>query len=235
MLLGSRDRRGADRVGAAGHGRHRPQLRDRPDRDERASALPVAQFAAASVRACRTPACPNSRPNGAVYPLTPDELATAHDTIRDRVRCRAGRWLLRYHPRTHHARRASRTRPRAHAARRPCPSPAVASLYQSRAVPAGRQRADDRRANERQRLEGVPRGDAGGPVRTTASRSPARRSATASHLLDVCVDYVGRDGVGDMREIAGRFATASTLPIVLDSTEPAVLEAGSGDARRPRR
>jgi len=47
-----------------------------------------------------------------------------------------------------------------------------------------------------------------------------------SHLLDLCVDYVGRDGVADMREIAGRFATASTLPIMLDSTEPPVVEAG---------
>ncbi|HEY7224073.1 MAG TPA: methionine synthase [Micromonosporaceae bacterium] len=47
-----------------------------------------------------------------------------------------------------------------------------------------------------------------------------------SHLLDLCVDYVGRDGAADMREIAGRFATASTLPIMLDSTEPAVIEAG---------
>ncbi len=47
-----------------------------------------------------------------------------------------------------------------------------------------------------------------------------------AHLLDLCIDYVGRDGVADMRELAGRLATASTLPIVLDSTEPAVLEAG---------
>ena len=47
-----------------------------------------------------------------------------------------------------------------------------------------------------------------------------------AHLLDVCVDYVGRDGVADMREIAGRLATAATLPLVLDSTEPAVIEAG---------
>ena len=47
-----------------------------------------------------------------------------------------------------------------------------------------------------------------------------------SHLLDLCVDYVGRDGAADMHELAGRFATASTLPIMLDSTEPAVLEAG---------
>ncbi|MBA2552207.1 MAG: homocysteine S-methyltransferase family protein, partial [Geodermatophilaceae bacterium] len=47
-----------------------------------------------------------------------------------------------------------------------------------------------------------------------------------SHLLDVCIDYVGRDGVADMREIARRFATASTLPLMLDSTEPPVIEAG---------
>src|SRR5262249_10345765 len=43
---------------------------------------------------------------------------------------------------------------------------------------------------------------------------------------DVCVDYVGRDGVRDMREIAGRYATTSTLPLMLDSTEPPVIEAG---------
>lgn len=47
-----------------------------------------------------------------------------------------------------------------------------------------------------------------------------------AHMLDLSVDYVGRDGVKDMRELASRFATTSTLPIVLDSTEPAVLQAG---------
>lgn len=47
-----------------------------------------------------------------------------------------------------------------------------------------------------------------------------------AHMLDLCVDYVGRDGVADMDELAGRFATASTLPIVLDSTEVPVLRAG---------
>jgi 5-methyltetrahydrofolate--homocysteine methyltransferase len=45
-------------------------------------------------------------------------------------------------------------------------------------------------------------------------------------MLDLNVDYVGRDGVADMRELAGRFASASTLPIMLDSTEPPVIEAG---------
>jgi 5-methyltetrahydrofolate--homocysteine methyltransferase len=47
-----------------------------------------------------------------------------------------------------------------------------------------------------------------------------------AHVIDVCVDYVGRDGVSDMTELASRLATRSTLPLVLDSTEPAVIEAG---------
>ncbi|WP_295575641.1 methionine synthase [uncultured Microbacterium sp.] len=47
-----------------------------------------------------------------------------------------------------------------------------------------------------------------------------------AHLLDVCVDYVGRDGAADIREVVSRFASASTLPLVIDSTEPAVIQAG---------
>ena len=46
-----------------------------------------------------------------------------------------------------------------------------------------------------------------------------------SHVIDVCVDYVGRDGVVDMNEIASRFATQVSAPLVLDSTEPPVMEA----------
>ncbi|MEY4444844.1 MAG: hypothetical protein RL301_923, partial [Actinomycetota bacterium] len=47
-----------------------------------------------------------------------------------------------------------------------------------------------------------------------------------AHLLDLSVDYVGRNGVSDMAEIASRLATVSTLPIMLDSTEPQVIKAG---------
>ena len=47
-----------------------------------------------------------------------------------------------------------------------------------------------------------------------------------AHVLDVCVDYTGEDGVADMTEVASRFATQATLPIMLDSTEPPVIEAG---------
>src|SRR3954471_22051660 len=47
-----------------------------------------------------------------------------------------------------------------------------------------------------------------------------------AQVLDVCVDYVGEDGVEDMDEIASRFATQATIPLMLDSTEPQVIEAG---------
>jgi len=47
-----------------------------------------------------------------------------------------------------------------------------------------------------------------------------------SHVLDLCVDYVGRDGVADMDALAARYAREITVPLMLDSTEPAVIEAG---------
>ena len=47
-----------------------------------------------------------------------------------------------------------------------------------------------------------------------------------AHMLDLCVDYVGRDGAIDMSLLAEKLATSSTLPIVLDSTEPKVIKAG---------
>ncbi len=50
--------------------------------------------------------------------------------------------------------------------------------------------------------------------------------AESAHLVDVCVDYVGRDGTADMDEVASRFATQVPVPLVLDSTEPEVMEAG---------
>ena len=45
-----------------------------------------------------------------------------------------------------------------------------------------------------------------------------------SHLIDVCVDYTGADGVSDMEEVVSRFATQSTAPLVVDSTEAPVVE-----------
>ncbi len=46
-----------------------------------------------------------------------------------------------------------------------------------------------------------------------------------AHLVDVCVDYTGEDGVSDMDEVARRFATQVSVPLVIDSTEPPVVEA----------
>jgi 5-methyltetrahydrofolate--homocysteine methyltransferase len=50
--------------------------------------------------------------------------------------------------------------------------------------------------------------------------------AEGAHVLDLCVDYVGRDGREDMETLAARFATQVAAPLVLDSTEPPVMEAG---------
>ncbi|MGI9584497.1 MAG: methionine synthase [Acidimicrobiia bacterium] len=49
--------------------------------------------------------------------------------------------------------------------------------------------------------------------------------AEGAHLVDVCVDYVGRDGAEDIDPIAQRFSTEITVPMVIDSTEPPVMQA----------
>src|SRR5208282_722871 len=46
-----------------------------------------------------------------------------------------------------------------------------------------------------------------------------------SHLIDVCVDYTGADGVADMTEVASRFCTQSSVPLMVDSTEGPVARA----------
>ncbi len=47
-----------------------------------------------------------------------------------------------------------------------------------------------------------------------------------AHILDVNVDFVGRDGVADMHELASRLATAVKIPLMFDSTEWEKMEAG---------
>ena len=60
----------------------------------------------------------------------------------------------------------------------------------------------------------------------TCTAMATEQIKSGAHVLDVCVDYVGRDGTGDMDQIASRFATQANAPLVLDSTEPEVMEAG---------
>ena len=55
------------------------------------------------------------------------------------------------------------------------------------------------------------------------AKSQVREGA---HVLDINVDYVGRDGVRDMRELVSRVVTNATLPLMLDSTEWEKMEAG---------
>ncbi len=47
-----------------------------------------------------------------------------------------------------------------------------------------------------------------------------------AHIADLCVDFVGRDGVADMQQLVAAAGSRSTLPLMLDSTESPVLEAG---------
>jgi 5-methyltetrahydrofolate--homocysteine methyltransferase len=48
--------------------------------------------------------------------------------------------------------------------------------------------------------------------------------AEGAHLVDLCVDYVGRDGTVDIAVLAQRFATEITAPVVIDSTQPEVMQ-----------
>ncbi|APB32855.1 methionine synthase [Gloeomargarita lithophora Alchichica-D10] len=47
-----------------------------------------------------------------------------------------------------------------------------------------------------------------------------------AHILDVNVDYVGRNGEEDMKALVSRLVTQVSLPLMLDSTEWTKMEAG---------
>ncbi|MFC5662789.1 methionine synthase [Kitasatospora misakiensis] len=162
--------------------------------------------------------------DGAHYPLSPAELADAHDVFTREYGLSLVGGCCGTTP-EHLRQVVERVQGRPVAARDPRPEPAAASLYQS--VPF-RQDTSYLAIGERTNANGSKKfresmlaGDWQACVEI--ARDQIR---DGSHLLDLCVDYVGRDGVADMKEIAGRLATASTLPIVLDSTEPDVLRAG---------
>jgi 5-methyltetrahydrofolate--homocysteine methyltransferase len=162
--------------------------------------------------------------DGASYPLTPGELADAHEHFTQELGISLVGGCCGTTP-EHIAAVVERVRGHRPAARRPRPEPGVASLYSH--VPF------------RQDVSYLSIGE-----RTNANGSKAFREAMlesrwddlvdiargqtrdGAHLLDVCVDYVGRDGVQDIGEVVGRLATASTLPLVIDSTEPEVVERG---------
>ena len=52
------------------------------------------------------------------------------------------------------------------------------------------------------------------------------QSREGSHVIDVNVDYAGRDNPKDMADIVTRFVRQVDVPLMLDSTQPATIEAG---------
>jgi 5-methyltetrahydrofolate--homocysteine methyltransferase len=163
-------------------------------------------------------------PNGATYPLSPEDLASSLETFVDDYGLTLIGGCCGTTP-AHLEAVVQKLKKKALAHRNIVEEPSISSLYQS--VPM------------RQDLTFLAIGE-----RTNANGSKAFREALlaedwqscveiardqirdGAHLLDLSVDYVGRDGARDMQEIASRFATSSTLPIMLDSTEPAVIKAG---------
>jgi len=184
----------------------------------------LSQHAEVDISVMPNAGLPELTPDGARYPLTPGELA---DALHDFVTSYGARLVggccgtTPEHINTVVRRLAGTER----AVRDPEREPGVASLYHH--VPFA-QDASALMIGERTNANGSKAfREAMLAADWQACVEIARdQTRSGSHVLDLCVDYVGRDGAGDMRELAGRFATASTLPIVLDSTEPKVIEAG---------
>ncbi|WP_333776152.1 methionine synthase [Streptomyces sp. IBSBF 3136] len=162
--------------------------------------------------------------DGAHYPLTAPELADAQETFVREYGLSLVGGCCGTTP-EHLRQVVERVRDLTPPERRPNPEPGAASLYQS--VPF-RQDTSYLAIGERTNANGSKKfREAMLAARWDDCVEIAREQIReGAHMLDLCVDYVGRDGVADMRELAGRFATASTLPIVLDSTEVDVIEAG---------
>src|SRR5215469_5178690 len=164
---------------------------------------------------------PELTANGAYYPVTPDELASSHDTFVREFGLSMIGGCCGTTP-AHLAEVVERIANRQPKPRRPRPEPGVASLYQH--VPF-RQDTAFLAIGERTNANGSKAfRDAMIEGRLDDCVEIARaQTRDGAHLLDLCIDYVGRDGVADMAEIASRLATAATLPLVLDSTEPDVI------------
>ncbi|WP_326616788.1 methionine synthase [Streptomyces decoyicus] len=162
--------------------------------------------------------------NGAHYPLTAGELADAQETFVAEYGLSLVGGCCGTTP-EHLRQVVERVRGIAPPERAPRPEPGAASLYQT--VPF-RQDTSYLAIGERTNANGSKKfREAMLEGRWDDCVEMARdQIREGAHMLDLCVDYVGRDGVADMEELAGRFATASTLPIVLDSTELNVIQAG---------
>jgi len=162
--------------------------------------------------------------HGAVYPLTPTELAAALSGFVEEYGVGLVGGCCGTTP-EHLRQVVEAVRGRAVPVRTPVVEPSAASLYS--AVPfvpdAGVLMVGERTNTNGSRAFRDALLAADWEKVVDIGREAVREGA---NMIDLCVDYVGRDGAVDMRDAASRLATASTLPIVLDSTEPPVIEAG---------
>lgn len=168
--------------------------------------------------------------NGAEYPLTPEELAVAlRGFVADYGLALVGGCCGTTPEHIRQVAEAVRevepTLPPIGHRRTPQPEPSISSMYT--AVPF-EQDASVLMIGERTNANGSKAFREAMLAQDWGKCLDIAKDQTrdGAHLLDLCVDYVGRDGSADMSELASRLATASTLPIMLDSTEPPVLRAG---------
>jgi 5-methyltetrahydrofolate--homocysteine methyltransferase len=158
------------------------------------------------------------------YDLTPDELAEAHDRFTSELGVNIVGGCCGTTP--EHLRRVVETiGTRAPLERHPVFEPGCASIYSH--VPF-HQETSFLVVGERTNTNGSKkfRESMLAEDWDTCVQMAREQVKEGSHVLDVCVDYVGRDGTADMDEIASRFATQASIPLVFDSTEPQVMEAG---------
>ncbi|MFL6270188.1 MAG: methionine synthase [Actinomycetes bacterium] len=184
----------------------------------------LAQHARTPLSCLPNAGLPELRDGKPWYPLTPTELAEAHTRFVSEFGLSVVGGCCGTTP-EHIRQVVEALAGRAPAPREPLHEPSLSSLYQS--VPLD-QDTTYLTVGERCNANGSRKfrdlmleGDLDGMV--GIAKEQIREGA---HVLDVCVDYVGRDGVPDMDVLAARLAQQSTVPVMLDSTQADVLEAG---------
>ncbi|HEX8325201.1 MAG TPA: methionine synthase, partial [Tepidisphaeraceae bacterium] len=121
--------------------------------------------------------------------------------------------------------RAAGLRPASHTTRTVAAKDQVSSLYSAEDIRQDKsylivaERTNTNGSRQFKRL--LQEGDIDGLV--SMARDEVR---DGSHMLDLCVDFVGRDGVADMKTVASKYVVSVHSPLMIDSTDPRVLEAG---------
>ena len=165
---------------------------------------------------------PELGPDGARYPLKPDEFASAmaHFAQTYGVASVAGccGTTPEHIAAAHHQLTFGDVQPRDVP-----PVDMVSSLYEAVTV---RQEISYLAIGERANVSGSKAFRDALAAEDWDQLTDIARGQTGAHMIDLCVDQTGRDTVADMRALASRVATTVTAPVMLDSSKPAVLAAG---------